>query len=70
MASEAIFGDERCSQDRTMLFAQLRQATNVTAIGPNYASLASHTLRRREEGSGHTATTELSPRNAITEHCG
>ena len=32
-------------------------------------SLASHTLRR-EEGSGHTATTELSPRNAIIDHCG
>ena len=29
-------------------------------------SLARHTLRRsREEGSGHTATTELSPRNTI-----
>ena len=25
---------------------------------------------QREEGSGHAATTELSPRNAIIEHCG
>ena len=33
-----------------------------------YNSLASHTLRMREEGSGHAATTELSLRNAIIEH--
>ena len=32
-------------------------------------SLASHTLCR-EEGSGHAATTELSPRNAIIEPSG
>ena len=42
MASEAIFGDERCSQDWTMLFAQPRQATNATAIGLNYATLVWH----------------------------
>ena len=34
--------DERCSQGRTVLFAQPRQATNVQKLGPNYATLVRH----------------------------
>jgi len=33
------------------------------------SSLTSHTLRK-EEGSGHTATIEFSPKNVIIEHSG
>ena len=34
-------------------------------VGRADHSLASHTLRRREEGSGHAATIELSPRQKL-----
>ena len=45
---------------RTFQFDVL--TTIVCQVG---SSLASHTLRRREEGSGHAATIELSPRQKL-----
>ena len=48
---------------------QVSELKKEVCRGGCVTSLASHTLRR-EEGSGHAATTELSPRNAIIEHCG
>ena len=42
---------------------------DLPGLHMHHPSLASHTLRR-EEGSGHTAADELSPRNAIIEHSG
>ena len=63
----AVFRAASCvggAEERLLCATQSVQAA-VSLSNPQ-GSLASHTLRMREEGSGHTATIELSPQQTET----
>ena len=73
--TETQLGVTSLSETEILLYKNIvdvtsNQASSLTVKNCVMAiSLASHTLRR-EEGSGHAATFELLPRNAIIEDSG